>query len=127
MLLDTHSFLWWITDDPRLSEIARDAITDADEQAIHVSTVSAWEMAIKASLGRLKLQTKVRSLFPDQLAQNRFTELPIQFQHVAMVQDLPFHHKDPFNRLLVCQALDAGLRLVSGDRLLDRYGIQRIW
>jgi PIN domain nuclease of toxin-antitoxin system len=126
LLLDTHALLWWVEDDERLSAGARKAIASASAEC-HVSLVSAWEMAIKSQLGKLKLATPVRQYFPSQLAANGFAQLDIAFRHVARVEALEFHHRDPFDRLLVAQALEEKLTLVSADAVFDRYGVKRVW
>lgn len=126
LLLDTHALLWWVEDDPRLSAKARKAIADAGNDCF-VSLVSAWEMAIKCQLGKLTLAGSVRQYFPAQLAANGFVQLDIAFRHVARVEALAFHHRDPFDRLIAAQALEEKLTLVSADAVFDDYGVKRIW
>jgi PIN domain nuclease of toxin-antitoxin system len=126
LLLDTHTLLWWVEDAPQLSVKARKTIAAPDAEC-YVSLASAWEMAIKCQLGKLKLATSVRQYFPSQLAANGFVQLDIAFRHVARVESLPFHHRDPFDRLLVAQALEEKFTLVSADAIFDAYGVKRIW
>ncbi len=126
LLLDTHAFLWWVADAPELSGKARQAIAD-EGNACYLSLVSCWEMAIKASLGKLRLATALNRFIPEQLAANGFNLLHIDFRHTARVESLPFHHRDPFDRLLVAQAQSEKLVVVSADAALSDYGIKRIW
>ena len=126
LLLDTHAFLWWVEDDARLSRKARTAIAEPGNDCF-LSLASSWEMAIKISLGKLKLAAPLERFVPDQLAANGFRELAIDFRHVARVSRLPFHHRDPFDRLLAAQALEEDLTVVSADRVFRTYGSSRIW
>ncbi|MBW7901780.1 MAG: type II toxin-antitoxin system VapC family toxin [Rhodocyclaceae bacterium] len=126
VLLDTGAFLWWLDDSPLLSRRARKTIGSADNDCL-VSLASAWEMAIKAGLGKLRLPQPVARFFPEQLAANRFSALAIELRAIAAVETLPPHHRDPFDRLLVAQALTAGLPVVSADAQFDAYGVKRIW
>lgn len=126
ILLDTHAFLWWVQDAPPLSGKARAAIADPENEAL-VSLASCWEMAIKVSLGKLKLPGAIERFVPEQLAVNGFQQLPIDFRHVARVASLPFHHRDPFDRLLAAQALEEGLTIISAEGVFRKYGIPRIW
>lgn len=126
LLLDTHTFLWWVADAPELSQSARRAIGDAANECF-LSTASCWEMAIKVSIGKLELQGTVERFVPHHLTVNGFQELPVETRHVAAVAKLPFHHRDPFDRLLVCQAKAEDLAIVSADAIFRRYGVKRIW
>jgi len=126
LLLDTHAFLWWVEDDSRVARNARIAIADPANDCF-LSLASSWEMAIKISLGKLRLATPLERFVPDQLAANGFRELAIDFRHVARVSRLPFHHRDPFDRILVAQALEEDLTLVSADRVFRTYGVRRVW
>jgi len=126
LLLDTHAFLWWVADAPELSAPAREAIRDPDADC-WLSLASCWEMAIKQSLGKLRLPSPLPRFVPEQLAANRIQQLGIEFRHVARVASLPFHHRDPFDRLLVVQADAEDLVLVSADPAFDAYGVQRLW
>jgi PIN domain nuclease of toxin-antitoxin system len=124
VLLDTQAFLWWVTDDPRLSKRAARAIAATE---CLLSVASCWEMAIKASLGKLTLPGAVGRFVQEQLEVNGFNLIAISLEHAAGVADLPFHHRDPFDRLLAAQALAEGLSLVSADPIFRRYGVTRVW
>jgi PIN domain nuclease of toxin-antitoxin system len=126
LLLDTHAFLWWVHDARELSRRARAMIADPDNECL-VSLASCWEMAIKLSLGKLELPTALERFVPEQLAANRFRQLAIGFRHVCRVAGLPFHHRDPFDRLLAAQAIEERLAVVSADAVFRRYGVQRVW
>jgi PIN domain nuclease of toxin-antitoxin system len=126
LLLDTHAFLWWVEDDSRLSVDARACIADGTNEC-HVSVASAWEMAIKCSLGKLKLGRLVHDYFARHLPANGFRLLPVEIREATDVECLAFYHRDPFDRLLIAQAQRHGLDLVFCDRMFDRYGIARIW
>lgn len=121
LLLDTHCFLWWKTDDMRLTEAARQAIAEAD--VVFVSAASAWEVAIKARLGRIRLDVDFASGVTD----SGFQKLLIHFEHAAETQNLPEHHRDPFDRMLVAQARIEDLTLVTHDRQLEPYEVSVIW
>ena len=121
LLLDTHVLLWWQTDDRRLGREARRAIATAD--LVWVSAVSGWEAAIKASRGRLRLDEEFRIL----VAVDEFTELPVSLAHTELLQQLPPHHADPFDRLLVAQAIVENATLVTHDRAIEPYGTPVIW
>ncbi|MFN7978742.1 MAG: type II toxin-antitoxin system VapC family toxin [Vicinamibacterales bacterium] len=121
LLLDTHTVLWWQVDDPRLSVRAREAIATAD--LVWVSAASAWEVAIKTALGRLRLAEP----FAVTVAADDFSELPVTMAHAARLQELPAHHADPFDRMLVAQALVEGATLVSRDTALGAYGVPVLW
>jgi PIN domain nuclease of toxin-antitoxin system len=125
VLLDTHAFLWGIADDPRLSGAARDAIATAAQRFF--SMASCWEMAIKASSQKLTLPKPLEQFIPEQLALNPFELLQIDLGDVARVSALPFHHRDPFDRMLAAQALNDDLTVVSGDPVFQKYGVKRVW
>lgn len=116
LLLDTHIFLWAVTDDRKLSKTARKLIVDAED--VYVSSASIWEMSIKAGLG--KLDADVKQLVSE-IEAIGYTELPIRARHAALVRDLPDIHRDPFDRLLVAQALSEPLRLLTADSHLSGY------
>lgn len=126
LLLDTHSFLWFISGSPRLSVAARALIEDRLNQSV-LSMASLWEMAIKLSWGKLELAGPFESLIPEQLRANGFGLLDIKIAHVAAVATLPLHHRDPFDRLLVAQATLEQMPIVSGDGSFDSYGVKRLW
>lgn len=116
VLLDTHLFIWWLKDDAQLSKHARTVITDAD--IVYVSSVSVWEAAIKIQLGKLDANIKdlVRAIEAE-----GFTELPLLSKQAAIVTELPLIHRDPFDRMLVAQAISEPLRLLTSDEILKDY------
>ena len=120
-MLDTHAVLWWQTDDRRLSAPARRAIATAD--IVWVSAASGWEVVIKAALGRLRSEEP----FAVTVAADDFTELPVTLAHAARLQALPSHHADPFDRMLVAQAMVEGATLVTRDGGLGAYGVPVLW
>ena len=126
LLLDTHTFLWFINDDPRLSATAARHIGDPAARVL-VSVVTAWEIAIKVSTGKLKLDRPLTRLWPESLARNEFEVLDVRSEHVMAISPLPLHHRDPFDRLLIAQAISEGLQLVSADVAFDAYPVERIW
>jgi PIN domain nuclease of toxin-antitoxin system len=126
LLLDTQSFLWFISGDPKLSKTARQLIETVDNQS-YISMASLWEMAIKISLGKLTLDKPFETMIPYQLMQNGIEILPIEFLHVAVITNLPFHHRDPFDRLIIAQASVEGLPVISSDEIFDAYGVRRLW
>ena len=126
LLLDAHALLWFLKGDPLLSSRAKAAIEDPANRKL-VSVATCWEIAIKAGLHKLKLSEPVGTLLAREIPKNSFDLLSISLAHAAAVETLPFHHKDPFDRLLVCQALAENVAVVSADAQFDAYGIVRIW
>jgi PIN domain nuclease of toxin-antitoxin system len=126
LLLDTHAFLWFCQNDPLLSAIAKKLIEDPTNRKL-VSVASCWEIAIKAGLGKLKLGEPSATYLPNALARTGFDLLPISLAHATGVESLPPHHKDPFDRLLVSQALADAIPIVSADGIFDQYGVSRLW
>jgi len=126
LLLDTHAFLWWVNNSPKLSRKARRAIAESENECL-LSLVSCWEMAIKISLGKLRLPSVIERFVPEQLAANGFYQLGIEFRHIARVAALSFHHRDPFDRLIAAQAVEEGLPVVSADPVFQKYGLKCIW
>ncbi len=127
ILLDTHAFLWFILDDPRLPEGIADIIASRQTIAF-LSAASVWEMSIKAGLGRLTVRSGDLEGFVERhMVRNAFQPLPVLFHHATGVARLPDIHRDPFDRLLVAQAQAEGLPLVTGDGLIPRYPIQTMW
>ena len=126
LLLDTHTLLWFITDDPRLSEAADQLIEDQSNNKF-VSAVSVWEIAIKVSLDKIMLTAPFDELFPKQLHINGFELLPVKVEHTSALTNLPFHHRDPFDRMLTAQSLVENKAIVSIDRAFDDYGVPRLW
>ncbi|HEY7331273.1 MAG TPA: type II toxin-antitoxin system VapC family toxin [Gemmataceae bacterium] len=126
LLLDTHTFLWFCQDDPSLSAVAKAMIEDPGNRKL-VSVASCWEIAIKAGLGKLILGEPSATYLPNALSRTGFDLLAISLTHVIAVESLPQHHKDPFDRLLICQAQAEGIPIVSTDSHFDAYGIARLW
>lgn len=126
ILLDTQAFLWLIADSPSLSKKAKKFFLDQDND-LFLSLASIWEIAIKMSLGKLKLQQPIEKFIPTQLQENSIFQLEINFRHVVGVTKLPFHHRDPFDRLIISQAIQENLPILSNDAAFDTYNIQRLW
>jgi len=126
LLLDTHAFLWWITDDNQLSKQVRELIRDGRNK-IFWSTASSWEVAIKYALGRLPLPDFPEKFLPNALVENRIESLPINDFHAYRAGRLPLHHRDPFDRMLIAQAQAESLTLLSDDPQFSRYGLKVIW
>jgi PIN domain nuclease of toxin-antitoxin system len=126
LLLDTHAFLWFTQGDTRLSTTAKALLEDANNRKL-LSVASCWEIAIKAGLGKLKLGEPSSTFVPNAMAKAGIEELQISVDHATAVESLPMHHRDPFDRLIVAQAIAQSLSLVSADPLLDAYGVQRLW
>ena len=126
LLLDTHTFLWFIGDDPRLSPTASARISRSEERVM-VSVVSAWEIVIKLGTGKLLLDQPIADLWRESLAVNEFEQLNVTSDHVFALEPLPLHHRDPFDRILIAQALAEGLQIVSADTAFDGYPVQRVW
>jgi PIN domain nuclease of toxin-antitoxin system len=124
-LLDTHAFLWLASDDPQLTPVARTLFIDRDHECF-LSVASIWEMSIKSSLGKLTLATSVAYLVRGGLDRG-VRLLDVTGEHAYAIEQLPFHHRDPFDRLLVAQAMHEGMHLVSRDRQLDAYAVTRVW
>jgi PIN domain nuclease of toxin-antitoxin system len=126
LLLDTQAFLWFFWDDPQLSASAKASIVDANNRKL-VSLASCWEIAIKVSTGKLKLGGPARTFLPREIAKNKFEFLPISLEHATAVESLPFHHRDPFDRLVIVQSLVEQIPVVSAHTTFDAYGVQRLW
>lgn len=117
LLLDTHVLIWW-DEGARMSTRAMDAIRAAEQ--VYVSAVTGWEIAIKSSLGRIETSREVARA----VAESGFEELPVRLSHAEVLRALPWHHRDPFDRMLVAQARSEGLTFVTRDRTLKRYGVR---
>jgi PIN domain nuclease of toxin-antitoxin system len=126
LILDTHSFLWFIMGSPRLSGNARALIED-DAHDKRLSTASLWEMAIKLSLGRLTLAEPFGVLIPQQLRLSGIEILNIEIAHLCVLTTLPFHHRDPFDRLIIAQAIVERCPIVSVDPAFNAYPVERLW
>ena len=122
-LLDTHTVLWWINDDPRLSERCRGIISNGSNEVLF-SAVSAWEIAVKARRGRLVLPGETEPYIREQVVRNRFEVLTIDLTHALRVALLPDHHKDPFDRMLIAQAQVENLTILTADPEIARYPVK---
>jgi PIN domain nuclease of toxin-antitoxin system len=126
LLLDTHTFLWWITDDPQLSTIAREFMADG-HNTLYWSAASSWEVSIKYALGRMPLPEAPEQFLPAEIEKNRIESLPIIDVHAFLAGQLPHHHRDPFDRMLVAQAQVESLALISNDQQLNHYDVEIRW
>ncbi len=126
LLLDTHAFLWWVTDDPQLSATVRTLITDPDN-TIFFSVVSAWEIVIKAQSGKLMLPEPAATYIPSRLETNRFITQSVDLAHVLKIASLPAHHRDPFDRLLIAQSQVEQIPIATIDSLITQYSVEVIW
>lgn len=125
-LLDTHAFLWFINDDKALSRTAKVLIEDS-QNVIYLSIASIWEIAIKVSLGKLEVPSPFNTFINEQLHENSITVLEIKVEHTGRIVELPLHHRDPFDRLIIAQALNDTLPIIGKDDIFDRYGVKRHW
>jgi PIN domain nuclease of toxin-antitoxin system len=126
LLLDTHTFLWWIADDPALSQRARQEIGETGN-SVYVSAASAYEIAVKTRLGKLPGAAAIAGQFARRLMIEGFSGLAIEPAHADRAGLLPGPHRDPFDRLLIAQAQQENLTLVSLDAVFDGYGVERLW
>ncbi|MBF0466240.1 MAG: type II toxin-antitoxin system VapC family toxin [Nitrospirae bacterium] len=125
-LLDTHTFLWWITDSSLLSDIAVRIISDAKTE-LYLSSVSVLEMVIKAQIGKLTLPDTPEIFITSQMVINSIQCMPMNMNHAFAVYTLPMHHRDPFDRLLVAQAQSEELPIITNDQFIKQYGVTVIW
>ncbi len=125
LLLDTHTFLWFIDDSPQLSQKGK-TLLEADNELL-LSIASLWEIAIKLRLSKLTVAMPVEVLMTQQLTQNDIALLPITVAPLMIVSTLPLHHRDPFDRLLIAQAMVEQMPIVSADPAFDAYPVQRLW
>jgi len=125
VLIDTHIFLWWVNGD-QLSEHALAILQNSDAE-VYISIASLWEMTIKSSLGKLELPAPVGEFFPSQILMNSFKLLPIEIGHLSVLQTLPFHHRDPFDRIMISQAMSESMYLISADHCFEEYPVSLIW
>ncbi|ETX02905.1 type II toxin-antitoxin system VapC family toxin [Candidatus Entotheonella palauensis] len=126
LLLDTHTFLWFLLDDPSLSTTAKALIIDPDND-IEMSPATYWEIAIKISLGKYELPEPYEAFMEREIATNDFRILPIEPRHTAVLTTLPHHHREPFDRLLIAQAMVENIPILSIDTAFDAYPITRRW
>jgi PIN domain nuclease of toxin-antitoxin system len=127
LLLDTHAFLWWVFADAKLSRLARAAIDDDVENTVIVSADSAWEITTKYRIGKLADARVVADDVSGAVAAEGFNELAISVRHAQRAGNLVGHHQDPFDRMLIAQAMLEDLTLVSNERAFDAYGVRRLW
>lgn len=126
LLLDTHALLWFLDDDRKLSAGAKAVIEDPANHKL-VSMATCWEIAVKVGLKKLDLGEPAATFLPKELAANNFDLLSIELRHATFVENLPYHHRDPFDRMLVAQAIVETISIVSVDSLFDTYGVHRVW
>ena len=124
-LLDTHTLIWFINGSKELSQTARHTI-EADDTNNFVSIVSLWEIAIKISLGKLELKTPFNQI-GRQITENGFDILPVTFEDTLLIASLPFHHKDPFDRIIIAQAITNKLTIISKDEQFFNYSVKVLW
>ena len=120
VLLDTHTFLWWVTDDSRLSLTAREVISSTQNQRL-LSAAAGWEIAIKAKLGKITIQGNLKDFIHSQMETNEIQTLPVQMDHALHVYHLPNLHRDPFDRLLVAQSQLENLPIITSDPYIAKY------
>ena len=125
-LLDTHAFLWMVTDDERLSRRARKVIADGNNE-LFLSAAGAWELVLKAQAGKLELDGGAAVFLREELPRNAISLLPIGLPHVLRLAELPPLHRDPFDRLLIAQAQVEGLPVLTADRAIKKYSVRTIW
>ena len=126
LLLDTHTFLWWIMDSPESSTRVRDAMRNPANE-LFLSAASAWEIAIKANLGRLYLPDRPDRFIPGQLTRNAIESLPIEMSHALRVARLPAIHRDPFDRIIVAQSISEKMPVVTRDVFIAKYKVRTFW
>jgi PIN domain nuclease of toxin-antitoxin system len=126
LLLDTHSFLWFTENNPKLSSLALSYLQDTNNQ-IFLSFASVWELAIKISTGRFVLNLPFETFFSQQLQVNRIALLEPTISHAAVVALLPYHHRDPFDRMIISQAVVEQIPILSAGTAFDAYGVTRLW
>jgi len=123
-LLDTHTLIWFVMGDSRISVSVRSQIENNDNL---LSVASVWEMAIKHSIGKLNFGMAFAEFIEQQIIINGIELLPITIDHIAVVSTLPLHHRDPFDRLLIAQAITENIPMLSADKIFDAYPIRRLW
>lgn len=126
ILLDTHAFLWFVMDSPKISKRATSLI-ESTENEVYLSVASVWEMAIKVSIGKLRIDESFEDFIMPELESNQFSLLNIEVRHLGKVVNLPFHHRDPFDRLLAAQSLTMNMPILSRDTAFDLYDVERLW
>ena len=126
ILLDTHAFLWLMVDDPRLSATAKKLFLDPSNNIL-LSLASVWEMAIKTNLRKLKLPQPVIDYVHQRSGRFKIHLLSITLDHLSLIESLPQHHRDPFDRLIIAQGQFENIPILTQDRIFDKYSVQNIW
>ena len=124
--MDTHVFIWWTSDVKKLSSLVHNLLLDPSTEAV-LSMVSIWGMQIKSSLGKLQFKTALSKLVDDEINRNRIELLPLSLSHIYALSNLPNHHRDPFDCILIAQSIDEDLQILSIDEKFDAYGVKRLW
>ena len=124
-LLDTHTLIWFLEGDSQISPLAKSLVLDTDNE-LFVSMASLWEMAIKTSIGKLTLTQPLEQIIK-RLPLEFMELLPIEVSHILAIQNLPFHHKDPFDRILIAQTIAENIEIISIETIFDQYGVKRSW
>lgn len=126
LLVDTHAMLWWLRDDARLSRRARTILKDGANTLVW-SVASSWEIAVKLRTGKLALDRPLERLYADLVTDQGVEVLPIGHEHCARLAELPLHHRDPFDRMLIVQAQNARLPVLTADPKLSAYDVELVW
>lgn len=125
-LIDTHTLLWIVTNDPKLSAKAKDLYLDSENE-IFISMASIWELSIKSSLGKISLEQPLDEFVNEHVKGNDIRILKIELPHVLRIENLPFYHRDPFDRLIISQSIEDNIPIIGSDKTFDSYPIKRIW
>ena len=125
-VIDTHTFIWYVTNNSKLSLTARELINDGNNVVL-LSVASVWEMAIKHSIGKLDFELPFITFVESQIRQNDMALLQIEIEHLALVANLPLYHRDPFDRLIISQAILEQIPIVGVDKVFDSYSVRRLW
>lgn len=125
-LIDTHTLLWIVTNDPKLSAKAKDLYLDSENE-IFISIASIWELSIKSSLGKISLEQPLDEFVDEHVKGNDIRILKIELPHVLRIENLPFYHRDPFDRLIISQSIEDNIPIIGSDKTFDSYPIKRIW
>ncbi len=126
ILLDTHAFLWFVEGSNKLSQTANSLLTEANHE-LFLSIASIWEMQIKISIGKLKLEASLSEVIANQREINDVQILVVELEHIWQLDNLPLHHKDPFDRMLIAQAITENIPIMSIDSVFGKYSVQTIW
>ena len=125
-LIDTHTLLWIVTDSPKLSNRAKKLYLNPENKII-ISLASIWELAIKSSLNKLTLEKPLEKFVDEHIKGNDIQILNIELPHILRIEKLPFHHRDPFDRLIISQQIENNLSIIGSDEAFDKYDVKRIW